>query len=231
MYTVFLPYPYPYYVGSSITPNPYDAFHTYQEELQRAYQARLDAYEAQRKAYLSNPNQNETEMASPSLTVDDEEVREKPLEDAQSSTQDTRVVLKDYGAAPFVVNIENATEQNTNYRTVLWTGNHLQVTLMRISVGEDIGLERHSNLDQFIRIEEGRGLVQMGDHQHVFNFEERVREDDAIMIPAGKWHNLTNIGNEPLQLYSIYAPPEHPHGAVHATKAIALAAEAEHGHS
>ena len=130
-----------------------------------------------------------------------------------------RVPLKDYGKQPFTIDIEDAAEDNRNFRTALWTGEHLQVTLMSLGIGEDIGLETHPNTDQFIRIEEGRGLVQMGDTRDNLTFERRVKEDDAIMIPAGKWHNLTNAGREPLKLYSIYAPPEHPFGTVHRIKA------------
>ncbi len=127
--------------------------------------------------------------------------------------------IKDYGPEPFVINISEATDQNDNFRTALWTGEHLQVTLMSIDIGDSIGLELHSDTDQFIRIEEGMGLVQMGDNKDSFNFERRVGEDSAIIIPAGKWHNITNIGKEPLKLYSIYAPPHHPKGTVQKTKA------------
>ena len=133
------------------------------------------------------------------------------------------IKLRDYGGKPFVVNIERAAEQNQNFRTALWTGKHLQVTLMSIEVGGDIGLEVHPNVDQFIRIEQGQGLVQMGERKDRLDFERRVSEGDAIMIPAGTWHNVTNIGHVPLKLYSIYAPPEHPFGTVHRTKAEAMA--------
>ncbi len=140
------------------------------------------------------------------------------------------IELKDYGPEPFVVNIEEATKQNNTFRTALWTGCHLQLTLMSINVGEDIGLEIHPHLDQFIRIEEGQGLVQMGDTQCNLNFQRYVYDDFAFFIPAGKWHNLINTGNMPLKLYSIYAPPQHPHGTVHQTKAMALAAEEKYGY-
>ena len=126
--------------------------------------------------------------------------------------------IKDYGADPFVVNIEEITGQNVNFRTTLWTGNHLQITLMNINVGQCIGLEQHPNLDQFIRIEQGVGIIQMGDTPHNLNIERKVNENYAIVIPAGKWHNLTNIGNIPIKLYSIYAPPQHPKGTIHITK-------------
>nr|WP_235436114.1 cupin domain-containing protein [Gottschalkia purinilytica] len=89
---------------------------------------------------------------------------------------------------------------------------------MSINVGEDIGLEIHNDLDQFIRIEEGQGIVKMGDRKDKLDFQKRVYDDYAIIIPAGKWHNLINTGRKPLKLYSIYAPPAHPHGTVHKTK-------------
>jgi mannose-6-phosphate isomerase-like protein (cupin superfamily) len=124
----------------------------------------------------------------------------------------------DYGPSPFVVNIEDATKQNNLFRISLWTGNYLQLTLMSINVGEDIGLEVHPNLDQFIRIEEGQGIVRMGDSRDSVDFQAYVHDDFVILIPAGKWHNIINTGNRPLKLYSIYAPPQHPHGTVHITK-------------
>ncbi|MCX8131998.1 MAG: cupin domain-containing protein [Clostridia bacterium] len=142
----------------------------------------------------------------------------------------TPIILKDYGPNPFVVDIEEATKQNDNFRLVLWTGNHLQLTLMSINVGEDIGLEIHPNLDQFVRIEEGQGLVKMGDTKDRLDFQAYVSDDYAFIIPAGKWHNLINTGNKPLKLYSIYAPPQHPFGTVHKTKADAKAAEEGHDH-
>ena len=137
--------------------------------------------------------------------------------------------FKDYGPQPFVVNIEEVTKQNNTFRTALWTGSHLQLTLMSIPVGGEIGLENHPNLDQFIRIEEGQGLVQMGDRKDFLNIQQRVSDDFAIIIPAGKWHNLINTGNKPIKLYSIYAPPEHPRGTVHLTKADSDAAEHHRG--
>jgi len=138
---------------------------------------------------------------------------------------DARIQVKDYGRKPFVVNINEAAKQNNTYRTALWTGNHLQVTLMSINVGEDIGLEIHPNVDQFLRIEQGQGVVQMGKRKDRLNFVQKAYDDFAIMIPAGTWHNVTNTGNTPLKLYSIYAPPQHPAGTVHLTKAQAMAAE------
>lgn len=133
--------------------------------------------------------------------------------------------LRDYGPEPFVTDIEEATKRNRNFRTALWTGNHLQLTLMSIPEGESIGLERHEHVDQFIRIEEGRGLVRMGPSPDRLDFQRAVEEDDVILIPAGIWHNVINTGPRPLKLYSIYAPPNHPRGTVHVTKRDAEAAE------
>ncbi|MDA3130855.1 cupin domain-containing protein [Aliibacillus thermotolerans] len=125
---------------------------------------------------------------------------------------------RDYGRRPYVVNIERATRRNNAYRSALWTGRHLQVTLMSLRSREEIGFERHPQTDQLIKIEQGRGLIQIGDSRQRLEVEQQVRQGDAIMIPAGKWHNLTNIGRESLKLYSIYAPPEHPFGTVQQTK-------------
>ncbi|MCZ8535690.1 cupin domain-containing protein [Paenisporosarcina quisquiliarum] len=147
------------------------------------------------------------------------------IELANSNDNDGRVVFKDFGPKPFVININEATNQNNSYRTALWTGTHLQVTLMSLDVGEDIRLEMHSDVDQFIRIEQGQGIVQMGKSKDQLNFTRYVYDDSAILLPAGTWHNLTNTGNTPLKLYSIYAPPNHPFGTVHPTKADAVAAE------
>lgn len=138
------------------------------------------------------------------------------------------IPLKDYGPEPLVVNIEKATVQNNNFRTALWSGRHLQLTLMSIKVGEDIGIENHPSVDQFIRIEQGQALVMMGNRRDNLYFQSKVFEDYAIIIPSGTWHNIVNIGNVPLKVYSIYAPPQHPRGTVHRTKAEAEAAERSH---
>lgn len=133
--------------------------------------------------------------------------------------------MRDHGREPFVIDIEEASVQNSHFRTALWTGSHLQVTLMSLNPGENIGLEIHPDVDQFLRIEDGQGRVQMGARRDQLSFVREVREESAIMVPAGMWHNLTNTGDSPLKLYSIYAPPEHPFGTVHRTKADAMAAE------
>ncbi|AXI11008.1 cupin domain-containing protein [Oceanobacillus sp. 143] len=132
--------------------------------------------------------------------------------------------LKDFGKGPFIVKIDKAAEQNNTFRTVLWTGNHLQVTVMSLNIGEDTGLEVHPNADQFIRIEDGQGIVQIGDKRGKYYILEKVHDDDAIIVPAGKWHNLINTGDKALKLYTIYAPPQYPLATIHRTKADAIAA-------
>jgi len=134
-----------------------------------------------------------------------------------------KVTAKDYGPDPFVINIDKATKNNNAYRRTLWTGKYMQLTLMSIEVGEDIGLEMHPDVDQFLRIEEGHGLVMMGYSKNNLNMQAKVDQDYAIIVPAGTWHNLINTGDKPLKLYSIYAPPNHPKGTFHRTKADAIA--------
>ena len=126
--------------------------------------------------------------------------------------------IRDYGDHPLVINIDRATKINPNYRTALWTGKYLQVTLMSIPVGGDIGLEMHPDTDQFLRIESGHALVVMGPCRNALTIRNRADGNDAIIVPAGTWHNVINIGNAPLKLYSIYAPPHHPFGTIHRTK-------------
>lgn len=151
--------------------------------------------------------------------------------DAQMCNLSKQVTkLTDYGPNPFAFNIEEATKINNTFRTAIWTGEHLQVTLMSIKVGEDIGLEIHPDVDQFLRIEDGQGLILIGDTKDRVDFKKLVYDGCAIMIPAGKWHNLINTGNTALKLHSIYSPPQHPYGTVHETKEIAQAAEKNNGY-
>lgn len=137
---------------------------------------------------------------------------------SQSVMNNSQMDLKDYGPQPLVLNIDRATKQNNNFRMALWTGDHFQVTLMSINVGDDIGLEIHPDTDQFIRLEDGQGIVKMGKSKDNLDFQAKVRDDFAIIIPANTWHNIINTGNKPLKVYSIYAPPHHPHGTVQVTK-------------
>ena len=129
----------------------------------------------------------------------------------------------DYGPNPYVTDINQATVANTNYRTALWTGNHLQTTLMSIPPGGDIGAEVHPDTDQFLRIESGSGCAFMGPRQSALGPCRPVKNDSAVFVPAGTWHNVANTGRDPLKLYSIYAPPHHPRGTVQKTKAQAEA--------
>lgn len=122
-------------------------------------------------------------------------------------------------------NIENEMSANTNFRKVLYTGSHMQLVAMSLKPLEDIGMEVHDTVDQFFRFESGQGKV-------VMNGEETVVDGSMVVIvPAGTQHNIINTSeSEDLKLYTIYAPANHPDGTVHATKADAMAAEAEkHG--
>ncbi len=125
----------------------------------------------------------------------------------------------------WVGDIERATLENETFRTVLYTGGHVQLTVMRLGPGEDIGREAHPHLDQFLRIESGSGRVEFGRTEDAVEETHDVADDWAIIVPAGVWHNVVNTGDGDLKLYSIYAPPEHPDGTVHRTKADAEAAE------
>jgi mannose-6-phosphate isomerase-like protein (cupin superfamily) len=134
-----------------------------------------------------------------------------------------RVDVTDIGPRPNALDIESATLQNTNYRTVVWSGENLQVTLMCIPVGSDIGLEAHPHNDQFLRLDAGKGLCQMGPAKDQLTFEQEVEDGWAVFVPAGTWHNVTNTGDVPMQLYAIYAPAHHKPGKVQATAADAEA--------
>lgn len=149
-------------------------------------------------------------------------------EPAPMEAKSLNLEFRDFGNAPFVFNIEDYTKENETYRTALWTGENMQLTVMNILPDEDIGLEMHSEHDQFIRVEEGEGIVMMGDTKDDLSFQEKVEDDFAIMIPAGKWHNVVNNSDKPLKLYSIYAPREHKKNTVHKTKEEALADEHDH---
>ncbi|MDY6868371.1 MAG: cupin domain-containing protein [Chloroflexota bacterium] len=122
------------------------------------------------------------------------------------------------------VNIEKKTEENEFFREVLYTGPHSQLVVMSIGVGEDIGLETHDDIDQFIRIEGGTGKAVLDD-------EYELKDGSAVVIPAGTKHNVINTSpDKALKLYTVYTPPEHPDGVVHKTKAEAVEYEKEHHH-
>jgi len=129
------------------------------------------------------------------------------------------MTIEDIGPKPQSFDLEQATRDNRNYRTVAWSGRYLQVTLMSIPVGSDIGLEAHPQTDQFLRLDAGRGRVQMGPAKDRLTFEKEVSDGWCVLVPAGTWHNIVNIGKEPMQVYAIYAPAHHKPGKIHKTAA------------
>ena len=131
------------------------------------------------------------------------------------------MTFADIGPRPQSFDLERATRENGNYRTVVWSGAYLQVTLMSIPAGKDIGLEVHPDTDQFIRLDAGRGRAQIGPTKDQLTFDQEVSDGWCVLIPAGSWHNVTNVGDDPMQLYVIYAPAHHKPGKVHRTAADA----------
>jgi mannose-6-phosphate isomerase-like protein (cupin superfamily) len=122
----------------------------------------------------------------------------------------------------YVGSIEKQTLANTYFRQVLFTGKHVQVVVMCLEPGEDIGDEVHPNVDQFFRIEQGEAKFVFDEKR-----ERTARDGDAVVVPAGTYHNVINMSKTaPLKLYTLYSPPNHPDGTVHKTKAEAQAAEA-----
>ena len=128
----------------------------------------------------------------------------------------------------WIGDIEKQTVENETFRTVVFTGEHTQLTVMRLAAGEDIGWESHHDRDQFFRVERGHGRVELGRNEDGVDETHNVKDDWAVIVPAGVWHNVVNTGADELKLYSLYSPPEHPDGTVHRTKADALAAEHPH---
>jgi mannose-6-phosphate isomerase-like protein (cupin superfamily) len=128
----------------------------------------------------------------------------------------------------WVGDIERETLDNSTFRTVVFTGEHTQLTVMRLAPGEDIGREAHHDRDQFLRIEEGRARVELGSTEDAIDETHDVEDDWVVIVPAGVWHNVVNTGTGDLKLYSLYSPPEHPPKTVHETKADAEAAEHAH---
>lgn len=118
----------------------------------------------------------------------------------------------------WVGDIEAVTRGNGDFRRVVFTGSHTQLTVMRLAPGEDIGREVHLHLDQFLRIEQGRGRLELGTAEDRVDEAHDVGGDWASIVPAGVWHNVVNTGDGDLRLYSLYSPPEHPEGTIHRTK-------------
>jgi mannose-6-phosphate isomerase-like protein (cupin superfamily) len=125
--------------------------------------------------------------------------------------------IEDVGPKPQSFDLEQATLDNDHYRAVVWSGRYLQLTLMSIPAGGDIGLEVHPDTDQFLRLDAGRGRVEMGPAKDRLTFKQEVSDGWCALIPAGTWHNVTNIGAEPMQVYAIYAPAHHKPGKIHRT--------------
>ncbi len=122
-------------------------------------------------------------------------------------------------------NIEDVTVANNNFRKVLWTGKYCQLVVMTLKPGEEIGQEVHDDVDQFFRFEAGEAKIEIDGEEII------AREDDAVIVPAGAEHNITNVSSsQDLKMYTIYSPPNHPANTVHVDKAEADAYEAEHHH-
>lgn len=119
----------------------------------------------------------------------------------------------------WTADIQKLTKDNENFRTVVYTGKHTQLTLMCLRPGEDIGWESHGHLDQFLRLEQGTARLDLGNTEDGVDESHDISDDWALIVPAGIWHNVTNTGDDDVKLYSLYSPPEHLDGTVHVTKA------------
>jgi mannose-6-phosphate isomerase-like protein (cupin superfamily) len=119
----------------------------------------------------------------------------------------------------YIADIEKLTEDNSAFRHVLYTGQHLQLVLMALNPGEAIGVETHATHDQFFRIEQGKGTASINGVTH------KVKDGDCVIVPAGAVHNLTNTGDQTLRVYTLYGPPEHRDGVIQKTKAEAEASD------
>jgi mannose-6-phosphate isomerase-like protein (cupin superfamily) len=170
------------------------------------------AYVAVRKEVIMDSEELSCGCASP-----ENEDLDEASEATACLTTRCNFITEDAGPRPFVFHLDEETIENPFYRRTIWTGEHLQLTLMCITT--EIGLEVHPNLDQFIKLEQGQGIAVMGRSMNCLKFMQNVSAGDAVFVPAGTWHNVINTGDEPIKLYSIYAPPQHPAGTVHCTKA------------
>lgn len=126
--------------------------------------------------------------------------------------------MTDKGPNPYVLDIEQATLDNEAFRDTLWTGPNMQLTVMTIPAGGEIGAEIHSDHDQFLRLEEGELRAKIGPSEDDLEIDQVISADWAAFVPAGKWHNFLNESDAPAKLYSIYAPAEHKPGTRHETK-------------
>jgi mannose-6-phosphate isomerase-like protein (cupin superfamily) len=137
---------------------------------------------------------------------------------AKPPREDGGVSGVDMGNSPTILNVEKSAKANPFYRNTLWTGEHSQITVMSIPTGEEIGIEKHDENDQFIKIEDGFGEVYFGRSPEELSLVGRINDEFAVIVPAGIYHNIKNIGNKPLKLYSVYSPSHHPYGTLHKTK-------------
>ena len=135
------------------------------------------------------------------------------------------MTVSDIGPKPNSFDLETETRENSNYRTVAWTGKYLQVTLMSIKPGESIGLEVHHDTDQFLRLDAGKGRCTMGPAKDNLTFTQDVEDGWCITVPVGTWHDVVNTGDEDMRLYAIYAPVHHAPGLEQATSDDAEADE------
>lgn len=126
--------------------------------------------------------------------------------------------VRDYSNEFFSADLNKIVINNENFRTALWTGNNLQLTLMCINPKESIGTEIHQNVDQFFMVTSGNGMILMGNNQSMSEYKSKLDSGTVAIVPAGKWHNVINIGETPLKLFSIYAPPQHKKETIHKRK-------------
>ena len=122
--------------------------------------------------------------------------------------------INEHGPSPYIANVGQYAMANSSYRSVFWTGCHLQMTLMSIPVCSDIGVEVHEDNDQIIRVEQGYGQLIIGECEEKMHYKRNISCGDTVFVPAGTWHNIKNTGRIPLKLSSIYSPPHHPAGLV-----------------
>ena len=127
-------------------------------------------------------------------------------------------IFKDNGNKPCVIPLKKLTYLNDNYRVAVWTGTHLQITVMNILPNDDIGGEVHENLDQFLYIERGRAKVLIGESKDKLSVMQYAGEGEGILIPANNWHDVINVGMSDLKVFSVYAPVQHPYGTVQENK-------------
>ncbi len=150
------------------------------------------------------------------------EDKSRPSQNSGNCAKPPREVGKadrtDMGNSPTILNVEKSAKANPFYRNTLWTGEHSQITVMSIPTGEEIGIEKHDENDQFIKIEDGFGEVYFGRSPEELSLVGRINDEFAVIVPAGIYHNIKNIGNKPLKLYSVYSPSHHPYGTLHKTK-------------